>query len=64
MASAHEEVAAVDALESWVVEVGEDYIAGLVEETRRGVADGTIPTFTDKDAFLGHLARTPAHKPV
>jgi hypothetical protein len=47
-----------DGLDDWIAEVGEDYIVNLVEETRRGVADGTIPAFSDKAAFLQHLKRT------
>lgn len=37
-------------------------IVDLVEQTRRGVADGTIPTFGDKDALVQHLTRTALHK--
>lgn len=56
MASQHEEPAAPDALDLWIAEVGEDYIVGLVEETRKGVADGTIPTFSDTGSFLQRLS--------
>ena len=62
MASQHEETRRPDALDDWIAEVGEDYIVDLVEQTRRGVADGTIPTFGDKDALLQHLKRTALHK--
>jgi len=51
-----------DALDDWIAEVGEDYIVDPVEETRRGVAEGTVPAFKDKDAFLQHLTRTALHK--
>lgn len=64
MASFHQEHGLPDALDDWIAEVGEGYIVGLVEETRRGVADGTIPAFSDKDAFLRHLTRTPLDKPA
>ncbi len=56
--TAHHEDEGPDALDLWVAEVGEDHIVALVEETRRGVADGTIPTFSDKESFLRHLTRT------
>lgn len=44
--------------------MGEDYIVGVVESTRQGVADGTIPTFGDKESFLEHLTRTAIDKPA
>lgn len=47
----------------WIEEVGEDYIADLVETTQRGVADGTITAFSDKKAFLRHLAGIAHSKP-
>ena len=53
-----------DALDLWIAEVGEDYVTGLVEATRQGVADGTIPAFSDKDSFLQHLTRTTLDKPA
>jgi len=62
VASQHEETRRPDALDDWIAEVGEDYIVDLVEVTRRGVADGTVPAFSDKDAFLQHLTRTTLHK--
>ncbi|MGH9126152.1 MAG: hypothetical protein ACRDZ8_15725 [Acidimicrobiales bacterium] len=62
--AAHDESATFDQLDRWIAEVGEDYIARLVEETSRGVTEGTIPAFTDKDAFLEHLRTTIAHKPA
>ena len=60
--TAHHEDEGPDAFDLWVVEVGEDHIVALVEETRRGVADGRIPTFSDKESFLGHLTRTALDK--
>ena len=42
--------------------MGEDYIVDLVEQTRRGVAEGTIPTFSDRNAFLQHVTRTSLDK--
>jgi hypothetical protein len=42
--------------------VGEDYIVSLVEETRRGVDGGTIPTFSDKESFLQRLTHTTLDK--
>ena len=47
---------APDALDSWIEDVGEDHIAAVVELTRKGVADGTIVAFSDKESFLQHLA--------
>jgi len=46
-------------LDDWIAEVGEDYIVDLVEVTRRGVADGTVPAFNDKDAFPAPDAHRP-----
>lgn len=62
MASQHEETPRPDALDEWIAEVGEDYIVDLVEQTRRGVAEGTIPTFSDRNAFLQHVTRTSLDK--
>ncbi len=53
-----------DELDLWIAEVGEDYVAGLVESTRHGVAEGTIPTFRDKESFLQHLTRIALDKPA
>jgi hypothetical protein len=38
-AAQHEDVTGPDALDLWITEVGEDYVAGLVEATRQGVVD-------------------------
>ncbi len=43
--------------------MGEDYVAGLVEATRRSVAGGTISVFGDKESFLQHLTRIALDKP-
>jgi hypothetical protein len=58
VASQGEAVDRPDELNLWIGEAGEDYVAGLVEATRQGVAEGTIPMFGDRDAFLQHLMRT------
>jgi len=44
--------------------VGEDYVVDLVESTRQGVAQETIPSFGDKESFLRHLTRTALDKPA
>lgn len=62
MASQRRETRRPDALDDWIAAVGEEYIVDLVEQTRRGVADGTFSAFSDKDAFLQHLTRTTLHK--
>lgn len=49
-------------LDAWLAYVGEDYIAWVVESTWQGVADGTIPTFSDKAAFREHLDRRAASR--
>lgn len=51
-----------DDLDAWVTHVGEDYIRWVVESTWQGVADGTIPTFSDRDAFLEYLDRRAASR--
>jgi hypothetical protein len=56
VASQREAAARPDELDLWIAEVGEDYVAGLVESTRHGVAEGTIPMFGDKESFLQHLS--------
>jgi hypothetical protein len=53
MASQREAAARPDDLDLWIAEVGEDY-----------VAEGTIPTFGDKESFLQHLTRTAIDKPA
>ncbi|HJV08735.1 MAG TPA: hypothetical protein VJ653_03615 [Acidimicrobiales bacterium] len=58
MASQPEAAARPDELDLWITEVGEDYIAGVVESTRQGVAEGTIQAFGDKESFLQHLTAT------
>ena len=64
MASQREAASRPDELDLWIAEVGEDYVAGLVESTRQGVAEGTIPAFGDKESFLQHLTRTALDKPA
>lgn len=64
MASQRETAARPDELDLWIAEVGEDYVADLVESTRSGVAEGTIPTFGDKESFRQHLTRTAIDKPA
>jgi hypothetical protein len=64
VASQREAVAGPDALDLWIAEVGEDYVAGLVEATRQGVAEGTIPAFSDKETFLENLTRAALDKPA
>jgi hypothetical protein len=64
VASQREAATRPDDLDLWIAEVGEDYVADLVEATRQGVAEGTIPTFGDKESFLQHLTRTTIDKPA
>ncbi len=64
MASQREAAARPDELDLWIADVGEDYVAGLVEATRHGVAEGTIPMFGDKESFLQHLTRSALDKPA
>ncbi|MCA1692914.1 MAG: hypothetical protein ABR540_22525 [Acidimicrobiales bacterium] len=64
MASQREAADRPDELDLWIAEVGEDYVAGLVEATRQGAAEGTIPTFGDRESFLQHLMRTALDKPA
>jgi len=42
-------------LDAWIDEMGYDYFVELAASTRRGVADGTIPTFTDMGLLLDHV---------
>lgn len=35
--------------------MGEDYFVDLAASTRRGVANGTIPTFSDMGLLLEHV---------
>lgn len=46
-----------DDLDAWLAHVGEDYITWVVESTWQGVADGTIPAFSDREAFREYLGR-------
>lgn len=46
-----------DDLDAWLAYVGEDYIAWVAESTWAGVAEGTIPAFSDREAFRQHLDR-------
>ncbi len=64
VASQREAAAQPDALYLWIAEVGENYVAGLVEATSHGVAEGTIPMFSDKESFSEHLTRIALDKPA
>ncbi len=64
MVSQREASARLDALDLWIADVGEDYVVGLVEATRQGVAEGTVPAFSDKESFLKHLTRITLDKPA
>ncbi|MDQ6727118.1 MAG: hypothetical protein M3066_13260 [Actinomycetota bacterium] len=64
MASQRETAARPDELDLWIAEVGEDYVAELVESTRQGIAEGTIPAFGDKESFLQYLTCSALDKPA
>jgi len=64
VASQPEAISRPDQLDLWISEVGEDYVVEVVESTRQRVAEGTIPTFGDKESFLRHLMRTSLDKPA
>lgn len=51
-----------DGLDAWLAHVGEDYIRWVVDSTWHGVVDGTIPAFTDKEAFRQYLGQRAAAK--
>ncbi len=55
MESDHAEISAPDALDTWVADIGEGNVVAVVELTRKGIADGTILAFSDKESFLQHL---------
>lgn len=38
-------------LDDWIAEVGEAGVLAVIEETRRRVADGSLPSFTDAPAL-------------
>jgi hypothetical protein len=41
----------------WVAEKGgAEAVGAMIEDTKRRVADGTLPTFLDKEALLAHWA--------
>ncbi len=42
-------------LDPWIDQMGEDYFVDLAASTRRGVANGTIPTFSDMGLLLEHV---------
>jgi hypothetical protein len=60
----HEEASGPDELDLWLADVGEDYVVRLVQATKRGIAEGAIPTFTDKDHFLQYLTPAKFDKPA
>jgi hypothetical protein len=45
------------ALDEWIAEVGEEAVAAVIAEIRQQIADGRIPSFTDKEQFLAHIQR-------
>lgn len=51
----HEDSNSRHPLDPWIDEVGEDYFVELAESTRRGVAEDTIPTFSDMGMLLDHV---------
>jgi hypothetical protein len=42
-------------LDEWRAEVGDNEVARLVAETRRGADAGLIPSFTDRDSLLAYM---------
>ena len=44
-------------LDEWIAEVGEEGVAAVIAETRQQIADGLIPSFTDKEQFLAYIQR-------
>jgi len=41
-------------LDRWIAEQGEDAISVLAEDIDRGVAEGTLPLFDDRESFLAY----------
>jgi hypothetical protein len=44
-------------LDQWLAEVGEDGVVAAVEAARRGIAEGRLPGFSDKDELEEYLRR-------
>lgn len=44
-------------LDEWIKQEGEAAVIAAVEDTRRRVADGSLPTFEDEGEFLAYLER-------
>jgi hypothetical protein len=49
-------------LDDWIAEVGEEAIAAIIAETRKQIAEGSIPSFTDKEQFLSYIRRGPQRR--
>ena len=49
--------AAESALDEWIAEVGEEGVAATIEEARRQIEAGLVPSFTDKEQFLAYIQR-------
>lgn len=47
-------------LDEWIASEGDEAVAAAVEKARRGIADGSIPGFTDQQKFLEYIQR--AHR--
>lgn len=52
-----EDRAPTSPLDDWIAKVGEEGVAAAIEEARRQIADGLIPSFTDKEQFLAYIQR-------
>ena len=44
-------------LTEWIAEVGEEAVVAVVEETRRRVADGSLPSFDNSADLLAFVRR-------
>ena len=44
-------------LDDWIAEIGEEAVAEIITEAHREIAEGSIPSFTDKEQFLAYIQR-------
>lgn len=52
-----EDAGSTPLLTEWIAEVGEEEVVAVVEETRRRVADGSLPSFDNSADLLAFVRR-------
>ena len=58
MVTPHESDARKSLLDEWIAEVGESGVFDVIDDTKRRIAEGSLPGFTEKHELVAYLNRS------